>query len=213
MSLPELALQSVYARLAWGLVFAALLVAVMARRDSTSGWKEGIATALALALMWLPGQASPAYWLGLAFQYPSVMLLALCTLSLSQRLWPARVSARSAPGLAIVLALGGALLYVDSVGWLNLNLYALGFDARVAASAVLLLGAAALWALRRESTRSTGIALLACVVGFALARLPSGNLFDALLDPLLWCWAVWMALSALRRRLAGAQGRASLPAA
>ena len=222
MNLPDLDWQWLYSRFAWGIVLAALLLRAGARWAAPATGATAIAAGVALAAMWLPGAASAAYWLGLMFQYPSVMLVACLVLPLalpgpnrraaalpgtatpppgSDRAQAQRPHLPMNPRFALVLALGGAWLYADSFGWLNTGLYAQGFDPRWAPAAALLAGAWAVWALRSVATRGTGLVVLACVVVFCLTRLPSGNLFDAFLDPWLWCWSVWIALLAAWRRL------------
>ena len=172
---------------------------------------------LALAVMWLPGPASPAFWLGLVFSYPSVMLVACCAVNVGL-FWgrsgmppnasgdsasaPAAASAPalSAP-LAAALAIGGIVLYADAAGWLALQIYARGFETPFAPVAALVIGALGVLGIRSPTGRPTGVVLLACAMAFTFARLPSGNLFDALLDPMMWCWAVGVSLRAWRARL------------
>ena len=204
MNLPDLDWQWLYSRFAWGIVLAALLLRAGARWAAPAPGATAIAAVVAFAAMWLPGAASAAYWLGLMFQYPSVMLVACLLAGCSRRLSATQAAGQHMPlnpRFALVLALGGAWLYADSSGWLNMGLYAQGFDPRWAPVAALFAGAWAVWALRSATLRGTGLAVLACVVVFCLTRLPSGNLFDALLDPWLWCWSVCATLHAAWRRL------------
>ena len=221
MTLPDLAMQSIYARLAWGLVLAAVLLGASTRWSSRRGALSRTALLMlggaALAVMWLPGPASPAFWLGLVFSYPSAMLVACCAVNIGLY-WgrsgmPLNVFGDSASvpvagpapvlnaALATTLAIGGSVLYADAAGWLALQIYARGFETPFVPAAALAIGAIAVWAIRSPAHRPTGAALLACVMAFTVARLPSGNLFDALLDPMMWCWAVGVALRALRARL------------
>lgn len=221
MTLPELAIQSIYARLAWGVVLAAVLVAASTRWSSRRAALSRTALLMlggaALAVMWLPGPASPAFWLGLVFSYPSVMLVACCAVNVGL-LWgrsgmPLTASGDSASvpaagpaptlnvTLATTLAIGGSVLYADATGWLALQIYARGFETPFAPAAALAIGAVALAAMRSAAGRPTGVVLLVCAMAFAFARLPSGNLFDAVLDPMMWCWAVGVSLRALRARL------------
>lgn len=151
----------------------------------------------------LPGAVSPAYWLGLAFQSPSLMSLAICL----GWLWHA---ARNRPGrsdgmvesdrraLKILAGLGiatGWLLLLDTLAYLPLPLYALGFGAT--AFAAVLAIAAVLWLL--SGSPASALPLLVLTL-FVLSRLPTGNLWDALLDPWLWLALQlgWL-LSAVRR--------------
>ena len=92
-------------------------------------------------------------------------------------------------GLAAALVVVGAVLYADSVGWLHLGLYAQGYG-REAAIAGLLLGAVAVLAVALGRHRGVALAVLLSLMLFAVFRLPSGNLWDALLDPWLWLWAL-----------------------
>jgi hypothetical protein len=207
MSLPDLTLQAIYARLAWGVVMAAVVAGVVVRfqgRANVAAWAAG----LVMALMWLPGSASPAYWLGLMFQYPSMMLVACCVISLRPA-WRSKRATPLSPGLAALLTLGGAVLYADSSAWLSVGLYARVFDARLAPALALGLGAWAVWLIRAQTSRATGFSLMACIVVFSATRLPSGNLFDTLLDPLLWLWSCGVAMKALIQRV----GRSRTPSA
>lgn len=198
MTLPELATQFVYARVAWGLVLAALLLVAWRGRGDVTPRQAGVVTLLSMALMWLPGAASPVYWLGLALQLPSGLLAALCAWSL---LRPAGARAPLLAPAAPWLAGLGALLYVDAVGWTRFEWYALGAQPRIAPLLALVVGVVALAALRRPSFGPSAGALLVAVFGFSVLRLPTGNLFDALLDPMLWLVCVALTLASCWRRV------------
>jgi hypothetical protein len=204
MDLPELGPQWIYARVAWGMVCAALVFALLPAAQSAR--VRGIAAGLVALSMWLPGAASPAHWLALMFQYPSVMLAVFCAVAAVDRAAGRGVGAPAvprpsplAPAFALALAVGGALLYLDAAGWLHLDIYARGAEPIVAPVAALLLGAAAVaWIARAQRLAASaslppGTApawgLLAAIAVFSAMRLPTGNLFDSLLDPLLWLWA------------------------
>ncbi|MEQ1807428.1 MAG: hypothetical protein ABL900_18765, partial [Burkholderiaceae bacterium] len=77
-----------------------------------------------------------------------------------------------------------------------LGLYFRGADPLWAPLAALLAGAWAVWAVRFEATRSAALATLSAAAVFSLTRLPSGNVFDAFLDPLLWLVCVGIVLRA-----------------
>lgn len=196
MSLPDLAWQIAYGRLAWGIVIAAMLVALwpVARRlprRALGAFLFGIAVLTAL-----PGEASPAYWLGLGFQYPSGMLLGLCLLGLRAR-WQGSEAGPFMPvSLAAAIAIAGAALYLDAIGWLSQGYYYAGYGP-VGAPVVALIGTVGcLLALLRGRGGRQNLALLGALLLFTLLRLPTGNLWDAVLDPLLWGWA----LATLARR-------------
>ena len=201
MTLPELAMQIAWARLAWGVVAAAVLLAALPLRGTRAC---AVAAALGLAVMWLPGPASPAFWLGLAFQQPSGLLAMLCGASVGLR-FVERPGQQVLPlPLAVLLLAGGALLYADAVGALVLGLYAWGFDPVQAPLAGVVLSVLALAAAVRGRQTWAGWAVLLALTLHAVTHLPTGNLFDALLDPLLWLWAllrcIGHGLALLRRR-------------
>ncbi|MYM35815.1 hypothetical protein GTP44_03435 [Duganella sp. FT50W] len=204
MSLPELSLQIIYARLAWTLIAASMLLSVLpsllpklfpALAQRT---KLIVAGTVALVMV-LPGAASPAHWLTLVFQYPSGLLAGYSLVALCAR-WTAKpVDFLLHPAFALLLSLLGVVLYLDAFGVLALGLYYRGFDADAAAVlaiAAALAGVAAIW-LRFGAG---GAALLTAVLLFSLLRLPTGNLWDALLDPLLWAWALGSVVVAARRQ-------------
>ncbi|MET0980554.1 MAG: hypothetical protein ABWY02_00490, partial [Telluria sp.] len=95
-----------------------------------------------------------------------------------------------------VLAVTGVALYLDAFGLLAGGYYYAGFGPAAALCAVLLAGACALAAVRRSSAFPAG-PILGALLLFSLARLPSGNLWDALIDPLLWGWALVSLVSSL----------------
>ena len=159
--------------------------------------------ALACVLLWvaLPGSASLAYWLAQAFQMPSLSSAAL-GMGYLWRVWRgppmagaragARVGARAATACQLMHSLRwlavllGWLLLLDLLALLPLSLYGLGFGTPALGVAVSLL---LLFWLRwgAEPAARPWLALAAVVLLlFVLTRWPSGNLRDALLDPLLW---------------------------
>lgn len=203
MSLPDLSLQIIYARLAWTLVAASMLLSVLpallprlfpalARRT-----KLIVAGTVALVMV-LPGEASPAYWLTLVFQYPSGLLAGYSLVALWARWHEKPVDFLLHPAFALLLMTLGVVLYLDAFGVLALGLYYHGFEpatSALVAAAAALAGVAAIW-LRFGAG---GAALLSAVLLFSLLRLPTGNLWDALLDPLLWGWALVSAVAAAWR--------------
>ena len=184
----------------WSVVLAWLGAALAVRWTRVRAVPVGVAVALA-ASTWLPGQASASYWLGLAFQAPSITAVLLCALLL-RTLWtpsgaaPATVPARAAQAVAeggapdgVWAGLGvllGWVLLLDAFAVLPVPLYAWGFSPAAAVLA-LLLGLLP-WLLAgsaRSVGRGTAVWALAVWL-FVLLRLPSGNLWDAVLDPWLW---------------------------
>ncbi|WP_338770748.1 hypothetical protein [Massilia sp. METH4] len=202
MTLPDLGLQIAYGKLAWALVLVALLAACVPRFAR----RHMVAAAGAVAVLAaLPGEWSPAWWLTLAFQYPSGLLAALALLSLHARRQgrPPRLVLPLA--IALPLAMTGAIVYLDTFGVLSLGLYYGGFGAAGALLGCAGIAACAIAIWRGHAPRLP-LALMAGLLLYALLRLPTGNLWDALLDPLLWMWAVGSALAAGVRQAAAALG-------
>ena len=159
-----------------------------------------------LVLLWslLPGALSPAFWLGLALQSPSMMTVLLCLGWLLQQVrstsaataWQTAADARSLKlmaGMGVVL---GWVLLLDTLAWFPVSIYAWGFAASAVALAALV---SALYCWQQGSRASS---LPFCVMTiFVLTRLPSGNVWDALLDPSLWLvLQVGWLVSVMRRR-------------
>jgi hypothetical protein len=198
-------------RLSWGLVLGALLITAWNRVDRsqahwpTRSWPQMLLLVLVCVLCLLPGAWSPAYWLGLAFQMPSLMTLALALHALNQAFKsPARDAWSSAfrhphagawfntlPGVACVLTVLGWVLLFDVLAWWPLALYALGFHG--ATFLVLVAGALLPWVLWGRQTHRVWHWVLAVMGVFALTHWPTGNVWSAILDPLLWVWVqLWL---------------------
>ena len=217
MILPELSWQFLYGRLAWALVMAALVMGAW-----PAAWRlprRALAAIVAgcAVLAALPGEASSAWHLGLAFQYPSGLLLGLCVAALLRRWRPGAHLRGAGPLLpmpaAALLAVVGLVLYLDAFGLISRGWYYAGFGPTAAPLAALLLAGACTYAIARGRRREQAAALLGACALFSLARLPSGNLWDALLDPLLWAWSLATLVVAGARRLRRApQARHALDA-
>ncbi|AXA92332.1 hypothetical protein [Massilia sp. YMA4] len=193
MSLPDLASQIVYGRLAWATVAATLLLAlldVLPVRRLPQRLLAGLLAAIFVLFM-LPGAASPAYWLTLAFHYPSGLLFGCCVLKLRQH-WDGQRGGGAVmmPPLAAAIAVSGVILYLDAMGLLTQGYYYAGFGPTAAPLVALLGAAGCALAVVRNTARPQAGALLTAILLFSLLRLPTGNLWDTLLDPLLWGWAV-----------------------
>jgi hypothetical protein len=183
--------------LGWALVLALLGAGLTCRMKLSV--RRFIALALALWTL-VPGPVSPGYWLGLAFHMPSLTAMLLCAWGL-QRLLFARgdgcagvpsslvQAPRPAwPWLTLPVLLGYALL-LDTFAVLpiSLPLYVWGF------SPALLIGLVVLallpWVVR-GGLAAGGVAanwiVPSALLLFAATRLPTGNLWDALMDPWLW---------------------------
>ena len=196
----------------WALVCAALVLALCRRLPflRVHHLHRQVWLPLAVAL-WacVPGVWGLAYWLGLAFQIPSLLASLWAASYLADAFlfpqWQASAEPlRAGPrrrwdliGLAMLLVLGWLLL-LDTFALLPWSMYRLGFAP--AASALLLLVAVLPsvvggWATGRNN-RGAFLFLLALLL-FMPTRWPTGNVFDAVLDPGLWlfmhalAWRRW----------------------
>jgi hypothetical protein len=210
--LPDPVLVQIGLHIAWATVLGA--GALWAGGRLRPAYRVGLCLLMALwALM--PGSASPTYWLGLAFQSPSLLTVVLCWGWFFSKPWlkPQTGDNRSKAqemtlktGLAIGFVLGWVLL-LDTLAWWPVSVYSWGFSA--AAGAVVTGLTAVIWALAagvaqhnvRHSFSFLGI--LGVMGLFVMTRLPTGNVWDALMDPWLWlalqalvvraCWVRWRA--------------------
>ena len=199
MTLPELLLQNAYGRLAWAIVIAAMVAGLLPASWKLSRRASVQMLGILVALMLLPGPWSPSYWIALAFQWPSGLLTGLCLARLT-RPWRAPASSDGLPfALAGALALLGVILYTDALGLTSLGLYFWGFSPRAAPLFALACMALCIAGIIQGSARAHYFAGLGALALFTLLRLPTGNLWDALLDPMLWIWAV-LSLAARARR-------------
>jgi hypothetical protein len=99
------------------------------------------------------------------------------------------------------------MLLLDTFAWLPVSVYAWGFSsAAVGTMAVLvtllLIAFASTGTNQSRSDRLGAVLIIVVLTIFVLTRVPTGNLWDALIDPWLWaglqaCWLV-NALSATR---------------
>ena len=160
------------------LVFAMLYFTKSLSKPRAKWIAVGIA-----AWAFAPGPWSPTYWLGLAFQLPSLMTVGLCAMVLvSHRQGITRRS--FAPATSTLQWLGillGWLLLLDTFVILPFSLYRWGYSPAILA--VFSVMAAGLWVWGKASGCALGLIVLAL---FVITRLPSGNVFDAVVDPWLW---------------------------
>ena len=215
-ALPSAGLIRIALPLGWGIVLAAALAWAfewqLKRRHAgsfmSSGRKAGssrstwLAIGIALVGVVLPEPLSPAYWLGLAFQMPSLTLIFLCGAALIDHLTGRgfagernNVSKFGPPaarwhGVDRAMTLAGVLLgwvlLLDTFALLPVSVYPWGFgsSALVAMSLVAVLP----WLL---AGHRDALFLPLVVAVFVALRLPTGNLWDALMDPWLWLLLHW----------------------
>lgn len=202
-------------RLSWGLVLGALIISLwnlagrraLLRGVPARSLSQLLVLVLVCALCLLPGGWSPAYWLGLAFQMPSLLSVALALHALNLAFdAPARTTWRSAfrrqapqdllnspTGVAALLSVLGWVLLGDVLAWWPVDVYATGFHALTLA---LVAGLVSLtWVVWGRQTHGVWRWVMAALVLFVLTRWPTGNVWSALLDPLLWglcqVWVLW----------------------
>jgi hypothetical protein len=189
----------------WGVVMAALLNSLLSQ---SVGVVRHLIVCVVAVIACIPGTWGPVYWLGLAFQTPSVLAVLWAGQHLYSR-WPiaawtlkARQSQRSAVNMTFALfgVVLGWFLLLDILALVPMQLYAWGFSPWTAGVA-LLLGLLP-WIFQGMSgLRSAGGLIVLAVVVFTLLRLPTGNVWDALLDPWLWVVLhVYLLRTALRVR-------------
>ncbi|TRZ68365.1 MAG: hypothetical protein D4R98_02345 [Comamonadaceae bacterium] len=189
-SLPSLANLPWAMHVGWGVVMAALLNSLL---PQSVGVLRHLIILFVAVIACIPGIWGPVYWLGLAFQTPSVLAVLWAGQHLYSR-WPiaawtlkARQSQRSAVNMTFALfgVVLGWLLLLDTLALVPMQLYAWGFSPW-SAGVALLLGLLP-WIFQGMSgLRSAGGLIVLAVVVFTLLRLPTGNVWDALLDPWLW---------------------------
>lgn len=172
--------------LGWALVLGSGAMLLAGRLAERYQWALSLSL---LVLTLLPGPVSPAYWLGLVFQAPSLTSVVLCLGCVLERLRRRQgrgcgIAAVDPRALKILLFFGialGWLLLLDTLACLPVSVYAWGFAS--AAVAAMLVLASLLWLLRGSWVSVLPFIVLAL---FVIGRWPTGNLWDALLDPLLW---------------------------
>lgn len=186
--LPDVALARWALHGAWALVLGALTLRL--GDMFLPKWRGWLAAAVVVWTLW-PGAASPGYWLGLAFQSPSLMGVVLCVF------WAVRPrrgspfadhTSRSSAWPWTVLAGAGVLLgwvlLLDMLAWWPVSVYAWGFSPAALALACGL--ALVSWLAGGKAGQRASLCLGLVLVAFVATRLPSGNVWDALLDPWLW---------------------------
>lgn len=209
-ALPAPALAALWMHLGWGFILAVPLLAVLNALGNK--WlpavRHGKLPAMVAIIAWclLPGDISPAYWLGLAFQSPSVLTVMLCLFILAQSL--AKADPRAAVPAAhnrlrkiLPLAAGillGWILMLDTLALLPTQFYIRGWSA-AAVTATVFVSALLFWLCSKpgEAQPKRLWALPLGLLIFVVLRLPNGNVWDALLDPILWIALHIYALSAL----------------
>ena len=176
-----------YGLLAHGLIFGALVSLL------PLGELRARAALLATGLALVAGIAPMLHG---TFGTPSLTLLQLAVLQLANQT-PSPFSPRPALGLVVF----GLLFYPSALGWGPFDPYALGYQPWPLLAALIPLAGMLFW--RRQNTWLTILAL--DLAGYASGLF--ANLWDALLDPLLFLLALAMVSHRLLRRIISARQR------
>ena len=223
---PALGLQSITLHVGWALVLGAM--SAFCLRPFPKMLRLVVVALVMLAGL-LPGEWSPGWWLGLAFQAPSLTLQGIALLYLI-RMWRLRdvspvetvnsaAYARWPNSLLLMAICIGWMHALDTFAAFDVQLYALGFTPYAILALLLLAAVLRLFSLRSgdasdmQRHRDLAVIILGAMAIHVLTRLPTGNAWDALMDPWLWLCAqalwlsravVWLALAArvLAARLA-----------
>lgn len=158
------------------------------------------------------GSAFPLYWLGLAFQTLSLSAVFLVGSAYSKIL--AKPESRASwqraesisPWFLLAAVLPGYLLSLDTFAVLPWQIYSWGFSpiALLCLMAVSLLPGVQHGFRFSLSTPEVWVAPTALLL-FAVTRLPTGNVWDALIDPWLWFFLNGMLLRTVYLRRRGAR--------
>lgn len=207
---PSLSALSFGMHLGWALVLGAGSAFLLRTFNITT--RRTVALVIVL-LSLLPSEWSPSWWLGLAFQTPSLTLQGLCGLYLYQQLFlqagaevplpdSSTPTARTTWPLGLLLAVivAGWIFALDTFAFFDISLYAIGFTPYAVLAALFFACLLQLISARSGHAQATrhyrqlaAIVLIATIVHLLL-RLPTGNMWDALLDPWLWLMAHGLAI-------------------
>jgi hypothetical protein len=213
---PSLLALSVGMHLGWALTLGAGSAFLLRTAKVTT---RRIVTLLIALLCLLPNEWSPSWWLGLAFQTPSLTLQGLCGLYLYQHLkvqagttmpltdsTTPPVQSRWPLSLLLVAIIAGWVFALDTFALFDIALYAIGFTPYAVLAALFfacllqLISARSGHAQHTRHYRELAAIVLIAIVVHLLVRVPTGNLWDALLDPWLWVIAHGLAIYVVLRK-------------
>jgi len=179
-------------RVSWAIVLANIVLQFS--HSQTVGVRRWIVL-LAVIYAIVPGPVSITYWLGLAFQSPSIASVLLSLVFLSKDLLLTKDGGRDEESKlkvwiniqAAILIVVGYLLLLDTFAILPFQMYRFGFG-QVPLLAIALIAFINLFICRKKysSSKANGVLIVVGVFIFAATRLPTGNIWDAILDPWLW---------------------------
>jgi len=179
-------------KIEWAIVMTGALIFIL---SSQSIKIKKYAALLVVIFSFLPNQFSFSYWLGLAFQMPSIASVLLSSIFLN-RIFATTIKTTSSEGRArknwtnIQACAGvilGYLLLLDTFAKLPFHLYNFGFSPiSLIIVAIFLLLPALLLSNSFLGFLKANIFIISGILVFLFARLPTGNVWDAVLDPWLW---------------------------
>ena len=211
-ALPSLEMQQLLHAAAWVAVLSWCSVRLLGDLLGRSAWLLCSTTWFLLLAWW----SAPLLALGLAFQSPSLLTLCLCVSvawsdmqTPERQLFSAPATVQATRWVWVCLAILGWGLLLDAWGVWPWDLYLWGFETPVLWSAWGLAGAWMLWASFQDTLTANwhgrvASCLLVAVMLFGFTHAPSGNAWDALLDPGLWLYAqfqLWRVLVPQRTRI------------
>jgi hypothetical protein len=180
----------------WSVVLLGVGQSLVVRLSRRPHWLQHLPWLLAL-WAWVPGPWGAGYWLGLAFQIPSLSAAFLALSIVLQRASRTPTFSRPSqfPGSwsmawAAIAVATGTLLLLDTFAVFEFSIYQWGFSPT---AFVVALGIALLpWVISgTQGLRQPAVwTLLAALAVFLLTRWPTGNVWDAVLDPCLWLLAL-----------------------
>jgi hypothetical protein len=197
---PSLAMASMDRHLGWALTLTAVTLFILQRAPQVV--RFGLAATVFLIAL-VPTTWSLSHWLGLGYQTPSLVTQGLALLYLL-RIFSARevaargqVSADAKWPLSVLLVgiVVGWILVLDTFAILPISLYAFGYSEEAAIFGLVL--ATVFWTISMRSAsmhegqraRHLAVVLLFAIAIYTFIQLPSGNAWDAMIDPWLWLLA------------------------
>jgi hypothetical protein len=190
--LPGMAFTAFANAFAWALVLGWLFASLAARAPVP------VRRALVFAaLVWglVPGAISPSYWLGLTFRAPSLMTCLIVFGALWHSIGPQvrwlqanrNRPPRRLQWQALAALILGYILFLDTLALLPLQIYAMGFSPLCLIALGLVSVYPWVFPCRTASGQGANFFVLPlALLLFVLTRWPSGNVWDAVLDPCLW---------------------------
>jgi hypothetical protein len=179
--LPQAVFLPLWVKLSWAVVVSAVVLRLTSRLKA-SLWFAAVVCVVLL----LPHTPASGY-LALAFQTPSLVLMAWamwCWADVLQMRSPVVTTPTSVAWMGVLL---GWALVADTLNywpaWFDLQLYALGFTST---GLWLVLAATAAVLLWVQPPKRWVFSVAAVMAAYVLLRLPTGNAWDAVLDPFVW---------------------------